>query len=81
MTAYEKVEVQAYAGYSGEESPRAFRLSGKKVEVMKIMTQWIEEQVGSRERLRCFRVKGSDWRVHVLCFDVVKMEWYYKKSI
>ncbi len=79
MTAYEMVEVQAYAGYKGEESPRAFRLAGNRVEVMKIMTQWIEEQAGSRGRLRCFRVKGSDWREHVLCCDEEKMEWYHRE--
>ncbi len=78
MTVYEEIEVQAYSGYRGEESPRAFRLAGTRVAVMKILTQWIEEQAGSLGRLRCFRVKGSDWREHVLCFEEEKQAWLYR---
>ncbi len=81
MTEYEKIEVRAYAGYREEESPRSFLLADREIEVLKVMERWTEEAPDSRERRRCFRVKGSDWRVHVLCFDAVKMEWYYKKSI
>lgn len=80
MTDWERIEVQAYAGYRGEESPRTFRLADKKIEVVKIIEQWTEE-ADSGERLRCFRVRGSDWRVHVLCFDEGKMEWLYRKKL
>ncbi len=80
MTGYVKIEVQAYAGYRGEESPRAFQLAGKKIVVFKVMEQWIEEPEGTGGRLRCFRVKGNDWREHVLCYDEGKMEWYQRKA-
>jgi hypothetical protein len=80
MTAYEKIEVQAYAGYRGEESPRTFLLADKKIEVLKVMEQWTEEMADSGKRRRCFKVKGSDWRVHVLCFDEGEMEWYYRTA-
>ncbi len=73
-----KVEVQAYAGYRGEESPRAFFLMGKRIEVTKIIEQWSEEDVESRSRLRCFRVRGSDWRAHILCHDEEKTQWLYR---
>jgi hypothetical protein len=76
---YEKIEVQAYAGYMGEESPRAFFLHGKRIEVMKIIGQWIEEKEDSRQRLRCFRIRGVDWRIRVLCYDEKKMEWMLRK--
>lgn len=75
MTLYEKIEVTSYSGYKGEESPRTFILAGKRIEVMKIMEQWIEETADRGERRRCFRVRGSDWKVHVLCFEEEKMEW------
>ncbi len=80
MTDYVKIKVRAYAGYKGEESPRAFLLAGEKIEVVKVMEQWAEERMSTGERLRCFRVKGSDWREHVLCFDEDKKEWYYGKE-
>ena len=76
---YEKVEVQAYAGYRGEESPRAYFLQGRRIEVMKIIAQWIEEKVDSGERFRCFRVRGVDWRIRILCYDEAKMEWLLRK--
>ncbi len=79
MTACERIEVQTYAGYRGEESPRAFLLMDKEIKVLKVMEQWTEESSESGERYRCFRVKGSDWRVHVLCYDEGKMEWYHRK--
>ena len=79
MTEYESVEVQAYAGYRGEESPRAFRLAGRRTEVVKVLRQWTEEEADSGKMLRCFKVRGSDWRLHVLCFDEGKMKWVYRK--
>ncbi len=81
MKVYKKIEVQAHAGYRADESPRAFYLAGKKTEVVRIMEQWLEEIAGSGERYRCFKVRGNDWRVHVLCFDEVKMEWNYRSAV
>ncbi len=71
----EKIEVVAYAGYREEESPRAFFLAGKRIEVLKIVGQWFEEAAGRRERYRCYRVKGSDWKSHVICYDEGNKEW------
>ncbi len=80
MTSYEKVEVQAYAGYRGEESPRTFRLADRQIKVVRILKQWVEETRDSRERYRCFKVKGSDWREHVICYGEGKKEWLYRKK-
>jgi len=77
---YEKIEVQAYSGYRGEESPRAFFLDGKRIEVMKIIGEWIEEKADSGLRFRCFKVRGGDWRIRVICYDEGKMEWLLRKS-
>lgn len=80
MTAYEKIKVEAYSGYRGEESPRTFFLADRRVEVVRILKQWVEETRESGERYRCFRVKGSDWREHVVCYGEVKKEWLYRKK-
>ncbi len=80
MPGHDKIEVQAYAGYRGEECPRSFLFAGRKIVVVRIMEQWTEETEDSKRRYRCFKVKGGDWRVHILCFDERNMEWYHRKS-
>jgi hypothetical protein len=69
------VEVVAYGGYRGEETPRAFYVEGERVEVVRILDQWTEEDEERRERRRCFVVKGSDVRTHTLCFYEEEQEW------
>jgi hypothetical protein len=69
------IEVVAYAGERGEESPRAFLLEGQRIEVRKLLAQWLEEDATSRLRRRCFRVKGSDFRIRTLCYDEATGVW------
>ena len=69
------IEVVAYAGERGEESPRAFLLEGERIEVRKLLAQWVEEEATSRRRRRCFRVKGSDFRTRTLCYDEATGVW------
>lgn len=71
----QNIEVIAYSGYKGEESPRAFCLEEQWINVIKIFGQWIEETANSRERFRCYRLKGSDWKNRVICYDEGKKEW------
>lgn len=71
----ERVDVVAYAGYRGEESPRAFVREGVRIEVMKLLDLWTEENSFTGRRRRCFRVKGSDWRTYTLCHDEAEDAW------
>jgi hypothetical protein len=73
----EPIVIMAYAGHRGEESPRAFILSGKLVEVRNILDQWIEEDAVSKRRFRCFRVEGSDLVNHLLRHDEAGGDWFY----
>lgn len=73
--SWEPVEVIAYAGHRGEESPRTLILEGKRIEVKKILDRWSEEEAETGERRRCFKVKGSDFRTRVVCYDEGRMEW------
>lgn len=73
----EKIEVIAYAGYRGEESPRAFFVGDKRIEVVRVIEQWIEEDVGCKGRRRCFKIRGNDWKTHVLCYIEKDMVWLY----
>jgi len=38
----EKVNVIAYSGYRGEETPKKFTYHGKQIEVVEILSRWIE---------------------------------------
>ena len=71
------IEVIAYAGYRSEESPRAFILGGKRIEVRKITARWVEEDAVSKRRFRCFRVKGDDRGNHLLRYDEATGDWLY----
>ncbi len=76
----ERIEVVAYAGYRGEESPRALILGGTRIDVIRVLDRWTEETAKSREKRRCFRVKGRDFRTHVVCYNEEKREWFYRRG-
>jgi hypothetical protein len=73
----EKVCVMAYSGYRGEETPKAFMLGGKRIEVVEIQKRWIEEATGDRATKRFFEVKGSDGGIHKIFYDEKTAEWYH----
>jgi len=73
-----RIEVIAYSGYRGEETPRAFTLHDKSIEVTEIEERWIEEGIEDKTTRRCFKVKGDDRLVHTLCYNEKAMEWYYR---
>jgi hypothetical protein len=63
------VTVEAYAGYKGEETPRAFTLEGARLLVSEIVARWYTET-------HCyFRVSASDQHRYVLRYDLDTMIW------
>jgi hypothetical protein len=76
----EKIKVTAYAGYRGEEAPRAFELHGESIMVLASLATWLTEDAETRERRRYFRVRGSDSRIHDLCYLEKTMEWLHIES-
>jgi hypothetical protein len=74
---YQQIVTFAYAGYRGEESPRAFILDGKRIEVLKIVARWIEEDLVANGRFRLFWVEGDDCRNHLLRYDETTGDWLY----
>ena len=72
----EKIEVIAYSGYRGEETPRTILLHGERIEVFEILNQWIEERSGDRARKRFYQIKGSDGNLYMIYFDEKTMEWF-----
>ncbi len=74
----ERVRVIAYSGYRGEETPKKFILHGKQMEVVEILSRWIEEGSVNRATKRFFRVKGSEGSIHRIYYDDGKLEWFLK---
>jgi len=75
----EKIRVMAYSGYRGEETPKAYMLGGRRIEVVEIEESWIEEGIGDRTTKRFFKVKGSDGGIHKIFYDEKTAEWYDKR--
>jgi hypothetical protein len=75
----ERIRVIAYSGYKGEETPRAFVLGDKRIEVVEIQDRWIEEGIEDRTTKRFFKVKGSDGCIHKIFYDEKTAEWYDKR--
>jgi hypothetical protein len=63
------VTVEAYAGYKGEETPRAFILEGTRLRVSEIVSRWYTETHSY------FRVCASDQHRYVLRYDLDHMGW------
>ncbi len=61
--------VDAYAGYKGEETPRAFTLDGRKLQVREVVDRWYSQTHSY------FRVHASDGQRYVLRFDLDEDCW------
>jgi hypothetical protein len=63
------VTVEAYAGYKGEETPRAFTFEGVRLLVGEIVARWYTETHSY------FRVCASDRHRYVLRYDLDNLSW------
>lgn len=63
------VQVDCYAGHRGEETPRAFDLHGRRVEVDEVMDRWYGPDH------RYFKLRGRDGAVYILRHDEPKDRW------
>jgi hypothetical protein len=64
-----QLQVECYAGYRGEETPRRFRLGTQKIEIQKILDRWMAPDH------RYFKVLGEDNAVYILRHDVESWHW------
>lgn len=74
----EEIEVNAYSGARGEETPRSFVFHGERIEVVRILNVWIEEGHEDRARRRFFELVGSDGYSYKICYDEGLMKWLVK---
>ena len=64
-----KIRVECYAGYRGEQEPRAFTLGERRFEVLEILDRWLAPDH------RYFKVRADDGRAFVLRNDSASAEW------
>jgi hypothetical protein len=63
------LNVESYAGYRGEETPRRIRFGARTVEVVEIIDRWHGPDH------RYFKIKGSDGAIYILRHDVPRGGW------
>jgi hypothetical protein len=64
-----KLKVECYAGYRGDEEPRAFALGERRLDVQAILDRWLAPDH------RYFKVAASDGDTYILRHDHVTGEW------
>lgn len=64
-----EIPVECYAGYRGEETPRAFFLGERRIEVLEVLDRWLAPDH------RYFKIEGDDGGLYILRHDVVSDKW------
>jgi hypothetical protein len=64
-----KVRVVCYEGYKAEETPRAFLLGERRVEVVRILDRWRGEDH------EYVKLDGSDGALYILRYDHFRDGW------
>jgi hypothetical protein len=72
----ERIKVIAYSGYRSEETPRKILLGSRKIEIVEILKQWVEERSDNKEIRRFYQIKGSDGNLYTIYYDEKSMEWF-----
>jgi hypothetical protein len=63
------IRVESYAGYRGEQEPRAFWLGERRLDVLEIVDRWMEPQ------RRWYKVHAGDGHTYILRHDEQAGEW------
>ncbi len=63
------LQVECYAGYRDEETPRRFSIGSRGIEVLEVVDQWLAPDY------RYFKVKGNDEGIYILRHEVASNRW------
>jgi len=63
------VDVECYAGHRGEETPRAFRLGERRIEVARVLDCWLAPDH------RYFKVACGSGDTYIIRYDVDDDRW------
>lgn len=64
-----RVRVECYAGYQGEQEPRAIYVDGERLEIVTIAARWREPDDA------LFRVRANDGHTYVLRHSMIDDAW------
>ncbi|OGW38508.1 MAG: hypothetical protein A2Y97_00540 [Nitrospirae bacterium RBG_13_39_12] len=78
--ADEKIKVVAYSGYRGEERPKAIFLKNQEIEIIEILSLWVEEGINDKARKRYFIVKERGGSIQKIYYDEKAKEWFLTKN-
>lgn len=71
------LQVECYAGYRGEQTPRSIRFDSRKIEVKTILDQWLSPDH------RYFKIMDEDGSLYIIRHDVISQKWeltFFKQS-
>ena len=63
------IAVECYAGYRGEQTPRAIVIGSARVEVAEVIDQWLAPDH------RYFKLRGVDGHTYIVRHDVATNLW------
>ena len=64
-----ELRVECYAGYRGEETPRAFYVGERRIEVIEVLDRWLDPDH------RYFKIRGEDGHLYILRHDMPADRW------
>jgi hypothetical protein len=64
-----RLEVECYAGYRAEETPRALRFADRRVQVVDVIDRWLAPDH------RYFKLRGDDGGTYIVRYDTERDEW------
>jgi hypothetical protein len=64
-----RINLECYAGYRGEETPRMLHLGDRRVELTDVLDQWLAPEH------RYFKMRGEDGAVYLLRHDTASGRW------
>ena len=64
-----QINVECYAGYRGEETPRQLLMTTYKVKVKEVLDRWLSPEH------RYFKLRGDDDATYIVRHDVATWQW------
>ena len=71
------IQVECYAGYRGEETPRHIQMATYKIEIRKIVDRWLSPDH------RYFKILSRDDATYIIRHDTENWQWelvYYQSE-
>lgn len=63
------LRVECYAGYRGEETPRALYLGERRIEVLEVLDRWLAPEH------RYFKLRAGDGGIYIVRHDSSSERW------